>query len=98
MPILIGKVRPLGDERVGRVEHRLERLLRDDVLGPRVAGRLLHRAGRVDENRHGGAEPFFDFGLVGGVRGLILGSAAAGLTGVLAGSAPGCQHEERTEG
>ena len=67
-------------------------------LGRESPGASFHRAGRVDENRDGGAQPFLDFGLVGGVRGLILGLAAAGLTGVLAGSAPGCQHEERTEG
>ena len=42
---LDGKVRALGDERVGGVEHRFERLLRDDVLGARIAGRVLpHRA------------------------------------------------------
>ena len=64
----MGKSGRLRDERVGRVEHRLERLARDVVLRARVAGRaFLHRAGRVDEDRDRRAEPFLDFGLVGGV-------------------------------
>ena len=59
------EVWPPRNERVGGVEHRLERLLRHDVLRTRVAGRfLLHRSGGVDEDRDGGAESFFDFGLV----------------------------------
>ena len=67
-------------------------------LGRESPGGLLgHRAGGVNQNGHGGAEPFFDVGLIRGVRGLILGLAAAGLTGVPARSAAGCQHEERTE-
>src|SRR6185503_13448815 len=77
---LDGKVGTLGDEGVGGVEHRLERLARDQVLRARVARSvILHRAGGVDENRHRGAEPFLDFRLVGSARlGLARVGCAAG--------------------
>ena len=70
----MGKSGRLRDERVRRVEHVLERLLRDDVLRARVAGRrFTHGPGRVDQNRHRGAQAFLDFGLI---RGRLVGSVA----------------------
>ena len=93
---LDGKVRPLRDERVGGVEHRLERLPGDDVLRPRVAGRrFFHRAGRVDEDRDGGAKPFLDFGLVGCGRFRIVGWLRASARARAAtGIAGHCGHEQ----
>jgi len=50
---------------IGGIERRLDRLLRDDVLGPGVARRIVaHRAGGVDQDRDGGAETLFDLGLI----------------------------------
>ena len=47
-------------------------------LGAVVAGRLLaHRAGRVDENRHRGAEPLFVFGLIGAAEAAVGAPALA---------------------
>ena len=78
MPILMGKSGSLGDEGVGGVEHRLERLSGDDVLRSRVAGRrFFHRAGRVDQDRDGRAKSLFDFRLVGCGRFRIVGADCA---------------------
>ena len=76
-------------ERVGRVEHRLDRFARDDVLGPAVVGdALAHRAGRVDENGDGGAEPLVHVGLirrVAALGGAAIGGAAGTTTARVAG-------------
>ncbi len=73
------KVRTPGDERVGGIQHGRERVTGDHVLRPRIARRLVaHRSGRVHENRHRGADPFVDLGLIRRRRVLVAVGASGG--------------------
>ncbi len=93
---LDGKVRPFGDERVCRVEHLLDRLLRNFELRPAVAGRrVLHRARRVDDDRDRRAEALFDCGLVWRVGGRrrALAPALRGLADFATGGDRDAEHQ-----
>ena len=78
MPILIGKSGRLATNASVASSIASSASCATTYFGPRVAGRVvLHRAGRVDQDRDGGAEPFFDLGLVWRVVVGVTGAAFA---------------------